>query len=62
MWQGECNQVDVYTTLLDLMDIETTWYGLGHSLLSLDYSYKIDARKWDVSEWIVRGDYFSKNK
>ena len=60
MWHGECNQIDVYTTLLDLLGVESDWYGLGHSLLSPNYSNVIDSRKWDVSEWIIRGDYFSK--
>mgnify|MGYP003571265570 CR=1 FL=1 len=60
MWHGECNQIDVYFTLLDLLGIESDWYGLGQSLLSPDYSNDIDERKWDVSEWIIRDDYFSK--
>ena len=60
MWQGVCNQIDVYTTLLDLLGIKSDWYGLGKSLLSPDYSNDIDERKWDVSEWIIRGDYFSE--
>ena len=60
MWHGECNQIDVYFTLLDLFGIESDWYGLGQSLISPDYSNHIDERKWDVSEWIIRGDYFSK--
>lgn len=60
MWQGEFNQIDVYTTLLDLLGMESDWYGLGHSLLSPNYSNSIDSKKWDMSEWIIRGDYFSK--
>ena len=58
MWKGECNQIDVYTTLLDLLGVKSDWYGLGRSLLSPDYSSSIDPKKWDVSEWIIRGDYF----
>ena len=60
MWKGECNQVDVYTTLLDLLGVDSDWYGLGHSLLSPDYNYLIDEKKWEISEWIIRGNYFSK--
>ena len=59
MWNGECNQIDVYTTLLDLLDIESDWYGLGQSLISPNYGNVIDSKKWDVSEWIIRSDYFS---
>lgn len=58
MWKGECNQIDVYTTLLDLLGVKSDWRGLGQSLLSPDYSNSIDARRWDVSEWIIRSDYF----
>lgn len=58
MWKGECNQIDVYTTLLDLLGVKSDWYGLGQSLLSPDYSSSIDTRKWDVSEWVIRSDYF----
>ena len=62
MWRGECNQIDVYTTILDLLGVESDWYGLGQSLLSPQYNNYIDTRKWDVSEWIIRGDYFSKQQ
>lgn len=58
MWKGECNQIDVFTTLLDLLNVESDWYGLGHSLLSPNYSNAISNQKWDVSEWIIRGNYF----
>lgn len=61
LWKGECNQVDVYSTLLDLMGIESNWYGLGKSLLSLNYHNTIDDIVWDVSEWIIRSDYFSNH-
>lgn len=60
MWQGECNQVDVYTTLLDLLGCNADWYGLGHSLVSPEYKNSVSDRTWDVSEWIILGDYFSK--
>lgn len=60
MWQGECNQVDVYTTLLDLLGCKSDWYGLGHSLIPPDYKNSVSDRTWDVSEWIIMGDYFSK--
>ena len=62
MWKGDCNQIDVYTTLLDLLNVEFHWYGFGCSLLSPNYDNSIDASKWDVSEWIIRGDYFSKEE
>lgn len=60
MWRGECNQVDVYTTLLDLLGCKSNWYGLGHSLVSPEYKNSVSDRTWNVSEWIIMGDYFSK--
>ena len=60
MWHGECNQVDVYTTLLDLLGVKCDWYGLGHSLVSPNYNNSVSSKTWDVSEWIIMGDFFSK--
>ena len=60
MWQGECNQLDVYTTLLDLMNYNSDWCGLGHSLVSHNYKNSVIKQTWDASEWIIMGDYFSK--
>ena len=60
MWQGECNQLDVYTTLLDLLGCKSDWYGLGHSLVSKTYEQSVTDRVWDASEWIIMGNYFSK--
>ena len=59
MWQNECNQLDVYTTLLDLFDVESSWFGMGQSLLSPNYNSSVDTKKWELSEWIIRGNYFS---
>jgi lipoteichoic acid synthase len=59
MWRGECNQIDVYPTILDMMGCESNWYGIGNSLLSYPYHYSVPSQKWDISEWIILGDYFS---
>ena len=59
-WQEECNQLDVYTTLLDLYGCKSRWSGLGHSLFTPKYEESVSPQKWDVSEWIIMGDYFSK--
>jgi len=59
MWYGECNQLDVYTTILDLMGVESKWYGLGCSLASSNYKNSVCSHVWDVSEWIIVGDYFA---
>lgn len=61
MWQEECNQLDVYTTLLDIMDCKSSWYGLGRSLISPNYYNAPSTQTWNVSQWIIMGDYFSKH-
>ena len=60
MWKGECNQLDVYTTILDIMGLKSDWYGLGCSLASPHYKNTVTSHTWDVSEWIIMGDYFAK--
>lgn len=63
LWNlGKCNQLDVYPTLLDLLGIESDWYGLGQSLLSPHYQDTITDQKWDVSEWILLSNYFKITK
>lgn len=57
-WHGNCNQIDVYTTLLDLIQPKTHYWGLGHSLLSSSYKNSMNNIKWDISEWILQSDYF----
>jgi len=60
MWQGECNQLDVYTTLLDLLGCKSNWYGLGCSLISPSYRNVRSTQTWNISQWIIMSDYFSK--
>lgn len=62
MWQGECNQLDVYKTLLDLLGSKCEWYGLGCSLLSPNYRNAVTSDTWKASEWIIMSDFFSKKK
>ena len=57
-YSGECNQLDVYTTILDIMGIESKWRGLGHTLLNKNYQNSINDDTWKISEWIIRGNYF----
>ena len=60
MWQGPCHQVDVYPTLLNLLGIRNEWCGLGRSLLSPDYQDTLDDTKWDIAEWMLQSDWFSR--
>lgn len=57
-WKGICNQLDVYTTLLDILGVDSEWRGLGHTLLKQDYHNSVTDKTWELSEWIILGDYF----
>lgn len=58
-WQGTCNQIDVYTTLLDILETNNSWRGLGHTLITTDYHNSIKPQLWNISEQIILGNYFS---
>jgi lipoteichoic acid synthase len=59
-WTGPCNQLDVYTTLLDMYGVCTDWRGLGQTLLKGNYKeYPLD-RLYMLSDWIIKSNYFEK--
>ena len=58
-WTGPCNQLDVYTTLLDIYGVRPEWRGFGRTLLNVDYQeYPIEKIQL-LSDWIIRSNYFS---
>ena len=61
-WQGECNQLDVYTTILDIMGIDSKWRGLGHTLLNKEYQNSVTLEIQDISDMIIYSNYFSKKE
>lgn len=54
------NQLDVYTTILDILHVDSDYYGLGYSLLSPSYHYSVNDNIYKVSESIIQGGYFDK--
>lgn len=60
-WQGPCNQLDLYTTILNLLGIDSKWNGLGHSLNSKSYHNSVSDDKWNISKWIIQSNYFEAN-
>lgn len=58
-WTGACNQLDVYTTILDIMGVECQWRGLGHTLLTNDYQNSVTEEAQQLSDWIIYSDYFN---
>jgi lipoteichoic acid synthase len=60
-WADNCNQLDIYTTVLDLLiKVHLEWRGLGNSLLTQDYKNSVNTSKWDISEWILQSNYLNK--
>lgn len=57
-WQGSMNQLDVYTTLLDILGIESEWHGLGHTILLSNYYNSVTDSAWLFSEQIIKGRFF----
>ena len=58
-WTGACNQLDVFTTLLDLFGLKPAWRGFGHTLLKKDYHNSVSEQVQTFSEWMIRSDYFA---
>lgn len=61
-WDGACNQLDIYTTILDIMGIKDSWHGLGHTLLNKDYHNSVTDKVQELSDWIIYSDYWGKGK
>lgn len=62
IYKGMCNQLDLYTTIINIMNIPNAWPGLGRSLLNNNYErFKFINLKnrWDVSEWILMSDFLT---
>ena len=59
-WKGEFHQLDLYTTLLDILDINMNWKGLGYTLLSPLYMNSVDTKASQLSDLIIEGDYFAR--
>ena len=60
VWNGECNQLDVFTTILDIMGIKSQWRGLGYTLLNKNYNNSVTQEKQKLSDWIIYGNYFGE--
>ena len=58
-WDGECNQLDVYTTILDIMGVDSKWLGLGHTLLNKNYQNSVTGKTQELSDMITFSNYFS---
>ena len=61
-WTGQCNQLDVFTTILNTLGVNCAWKGLGNTLLNPNYTNSLKDNKWDISEWILLSDFFKKQK
>lgn len=55
----EIHQLDLYTSLLDLLQIKQLWLGLGHTVLIPSDTNSVNETAYDISKMIIEGDYFS---
>lgn len=58
---GPCNQLDVYTTLLDVLAVDEEWLGLGHTLLNKNYVSSVNEHISKISEAIICSDYLNED-
>lgn len=58
-WRGEFHQLDLYTTLLDILNINQRWKGLGYTLLYPLYVNSVEIKTSQISNMIIEGDYFA---
>lgn len=56
-WQGECHQLDTFTTIADLLCLEK-WHGLGHTLLNPHYDDSANEQAYEVSKLIIQSGFF----
>ena len=61
-YSGPCNQLDVYTTILDVLGICSEWRGLGYTLLNNNYHNSVSSSTYDISEQIIMSDFFNNIK
>lgn len=54
------NQIDLYPTMIDMFNIKTAWRGLGYSILRDGYTPVISSKSKEVSDKILRGNYFAQ--
>lgn len=58
MYKGSANQLDVYTTILDVLGINNAWLGLGNSLLLNNYESSVNDKTYELSNKILMGNFF----
>ena len=54
------HQLDLYTTLIDCLQIQQSWRGLGHTLLNPQYTNSVDESTYNLSKMIIEGDFFNR--
>lgn len=57
--RNDINQIDLYPTLMDMFDIKSEWRGFGHSILRDGYTSVISSKSRDLSDKMLRGNYFA---
>lgn len=62
-WTGDMNQLDVFTTLLDVLRIGADWRGLGSSVMDKEkYENRLNETTQKVSDLIIESNYWNDNR
>ena len=61
-YYGKANQIDVFSTLLDLFCIDSEWKGLGRSLLNKTTYQDVNTEHVkNISNLIIRSNWFESS-
>lgn len=58
-WKGVFHQLDLYTSLFDILAIRRLWMGLGHTIITTNYVQSVDYTTYKISDMIINSDYFN---
>lgn len=67
----EVDQIDLFPSIIEILNINSNWKGLGESVLSESYNLKVQERKdkfndensiWNISDIIITKKYFRNTK
>ena len=61
-WKGEFHQLDLYTSLLDILAVKNPWMGAGHTIWTTNYIQSVSNTTYNISDMIINCDYFKDLK
>ena len=59
-WNNEFHQLDVFTSILDILNLDSSWKGLGHTILDSTYHESVNDKSYSVSLKLMESNYFAR--